>query len=319
MQGKVSDQSGRSSDGALPGWVTPDPPIEMAAVFPELVPFARTTTRLHPRPGNPSGHESAMGGPLLWPATEPWPKCTGPHYGTIDAVPVPAVPVLQLYRRDVADLPFPAGADLLQVLWCPREHPAIESGGPKVSLVWRDSATIGDLLDHAPEPFEFFGDLHPRACVVHPEPGVVEYPDQDGPIDLSGGDPRIEAFEADTGLSADATLFLAPGTKVGGYPRFCQEPVWPECACGRTMSYLLTISSGELGAESCRRWMPLAESDLREAWIASSEGDTASDELRQAWEAARGGAGIYVGRGGAMHVFYCAHCPGAPYDQWLDY
>jgi hypothetical protein len=175
------------------------------------------------------------------------------------------------------------------------------------------------LLDHVPEPFVFFENLHPRACVVHPEPGVVEYPDQDGPIDLSCDDPRVVAFEADTGWSADGNLFVAPGAKAGGYPSFCQEPVWPECACGRTMSYLLTISTGELGLDSYRRWMPLAEADLREGWIASSDGATAGDELRQGWDAASAGAGIYVGRGGAMHIFYCAHCPGMPYDQWLDY
>jgi len=37
--------------------------------------------------------------------------------------PIPMVPVAQLYRRDVPDFVGPDGADLLQVLWCPLDHP----------------------------------------------------------------------------------------------------------------------------------------------------------------------------------------------------
>ncbi|MFD0366216.1 hypothetical protein ACFQZZ_32670 [Nocardia sp. GCM10030253] len=58
---------------------TPSRPVDVAAVFPALAPLARTVTRLHPRPGTPSPHESSVGGPLLWPASEPWPHCHGPH------------------------------------------------------------------------------------------------------------------------------------------------------------------------------------------------------------------------------------------------
>lgn len=38
--------------------------------------LARTATRLHPRPGLPTVHDSSVGGPLLWPAEEPWPVRT---------------------------------------------------------------------------------------------------------------------------------------------------------------------------------------------------------------------------------------------------
>jgi hypothetical protein len=47
--------------------------------FPGLAPFACAATLLHPQPGQPSLHDSHVGGPLLWPAGEPWPTCTGPH------------------------------------------------------------------------------------------------------------------------------------------------------------------------------------------------------------------------------------------------
>ncbi|MBA5222552.1 hypothetical protein [Streptomyces griseoaurantiacus] len=58
---------------------TPPRPVEVAAVFPELAPLARPAVRLHPRPGSPSVADSSVGGPLLWPAGEPWPHCEDTH------------------------------------------------------------------------------------------------------------------------------------------------------------------------------------------------------------------------------------------------
>ncbi|MFC7262698.1 hypothetical protein [Streptomyces lutosisoli] len=58
---------------------TPPRPVDVTAVFPELAPLARPAIRLHPRPGSPSIGESSVGGPLLWPAEEPWPHCEGTH------------------------------------------------------------------------------------------------------------------------------------------------------------------------------------------------------------------------------------------------
>jgi hypothetical protein len=36
--------------------------------------------------------------------------------------PAALVPVLQLYARDIPELPFPGQTDLLQLLWCPNWH-----------------------------------------------------------------------------------------------------------------------------------------------------------------------------------------------------
>ncbi|MFE1327090.1 hypothetical protein [Streptomyces sp. NPDC058741] len=58
---------------------TPPRPVEVTAVFPELAPLARPAIRLHPRPGSPSVRDSSVGGPLLWPAEEPWPQCEASH------------------------------------------------------------------------------------------------------------------------------------------------------------------------------------------------------------------------------------------------
>lgn len=119
-------------------WITPAPLIDLAVEFPELVFYVRTTTRLHPRRGEPGVRDSSLGGPLLWPVDEPWPIQPGSHFGPFDDTPVPAVPLFQLYRRDVAQLPFPEGTDLLQLLWYPIEHATTDSGNPEIMLFWRD-------------------------------------------------------------------------------------------------------------------------------------------------------------------------------------
>ncbi|MFE6710271.1 DUF1963 domain-containing protein [Streptomyces sp. NPDC057695] len=58
---------------------TPPRPLDVEALFPELAAHRGTTTRLHPRPGRPGVSESSVGGPMLWPAGEPWPVCTETH------------------------------------------------------------------------------------------------------------------------------------------------------------------------------------------------------------------------------------------------
>ncbi|MFF4709867.1 hypothetical protein ACFY2V_00410 [Streptomyces eurythermus] len=58
---------------------TPPRPVQVTAAFPELAPLARPAIRLHPRPGSPSVRDSSVGGPLLWPAGEPWPHCEDVH------------------------------------------------------------------------------------------------------------------------------------------------------------------------------------------------------------------------------------------------
>ncbi|WP_236245277.1 hypothetical protein [Streptomyces sp. CC210A] len=58
---------------------TPPRPEQVERLFPELAGFRGTATRLHPRPGTPSVRDGSVGGPLLWPADEPWPMCTERH------------------------------------------------------------------------------------------------------------------------------------------------------------------------------------------------------------------------------------------------
>ena len=62
--------------------------------------------------------------------------------------PIAMLPVAQLYVRDVPDLSPPEGKDLLQVLWCPFDHPIM----PRTLLFWRSAAAVTDILDTPPEP-----------------------------------------------------------------------------------------------------------------------------------------------------------------------
>ncbi|MFE5714098.1 hypothetical protein ACFQ7J_25175 [Streptomyces sp. NPDC056501] len=57
----------------------PPRPLDVEALFPELAAHRGTTTRPHPRPGHPDVSASSVGGPMLWPADEPWPVCTEVH------------------------------------------------------------------------------------------------------------------------------------------------------------------------------------------------------------------------------------------------
>ena len=319
-------------------FATPPPPLDVTTVFPELGPLARPAVRLHPRAGAPGADDSSLGGPLLWPAGEPWLVCHGQLLaewrerimpedfrrfrdgeiqdkaelhrivagaGRIDMItgervfllprphqqPPPLVPVVQLYARDVPELPFPHHTDLFQLLWCPNWH-AAPWYGPHPIAVWRSAAQVDQRLAAPPAP-RFDGldsdlapdDYVPRPCVVHPE-RVVEYPCR---YDLPDGlVERVKRWDEEEGGGRyRAELSTAPGAKIGGHPRWIQRPEWPACRCGRRMHHLLTIASGEFG--SAERWTRPAD---RGAWAPH---------------------GIKLGGGGgSLYLFTCTVCPERP-------
>ncbi|MCX4389584.1 hypothetical protein OG777_22005 [Micromonospora peucetia] len=69
--------------------ITPPLPPDVLARYPGLEKLGRTATRLHPRPGAVTAADSHVGGPLRWPADEPWPTCDTP-YMVQEEVPFPA-------------------------------------------------------------------------------------------------------------------------------------------------------------------------------------------------------------------------------------
>ncbi|XVV37936.1 hypothetical protein ACQPXT_31700 [Streptomyces sp. CA-100214] len=296
---------------------TPPRPFDVTALFPQLAPLSRTATRLHPRAGSPSRHDSSVGGPLLWPAGEPWPYCDGPHEwdgvneptspedvrvqrrineaaasgytpeerAVLERIkagrpwpegPVAMLPVAQLYVRDVPLLrpPGRAGADLLQVLWCPFDHPT----HPRTALYWRSAAEVTDVLGSPPEPSAVqLSDYVPQPCLLSPEE-VTEYPhflelDKESQGRLAdwssweaAGDAVDSAYSVAPQEFYTSHLSVSPGWKAGGWSRWgVTDPVPRTCsACGTGMDPLLTIASTEWN-KGTASWAP--------------EGDQARDPL----------------------------------------
>ncbi|NUR40210.1 MAG: hypothetical protein HOV73_09025 [Streptomyces sp.] len=106
------------------------------------------------------------------------------------------------------NLPAPPGHDLLQVLWCPFETHGFPHA-PAIHLRRRDSmAALDAVLTNPPLPAVVgYEGLVPEPCVLHPEPGVVEY---EWPELLSGG--RGPHSHAHQGGSEDGTfnVFVCP-------------------------------------------------------------------------------------------------------------
>ncbi|APY90219.1 hypothetical protein DCW30_35650 [Streptomyces alfalfae] len=116
---------------------TPPRPVQVAAVFPELAPLARPAIRLHPRPGSPSVRDSSVGGPLLWPAGEPWPHCEDVHLH-MDTGFRESLTDVRLQRR-------------LQSRWRPDDRPPAHTPEEE-ALKERDAARLAERLDAGP-PF----------------------------------------------------------------------------------------------------------------------------------------------------------------------
>ncbi|MFE9815853.1 hypothetical protein [Streptomyces sp. NPDC005773] len=299
-------------------FTTPPRPFDVTALFPQLAPLARTATRLHPRPGSPTVHDSSVGGPLLWPADEPWPHCDEPHDRHTDSAvlspddvrllrrnrvaiaarrhlgrpasrptpeeladaervlqgrpwsegPIPLLPVAQLYARDGHFPAGPDGADLLQVLWCPFNHPA----DPRTALFWRSAAAVTDVLDTPPEPTAIRSQSYlPEPCLLAPE-RITEYPhymELDEELRQELGDPgqwHAAGWALDTSDAADLQEFYrnelayAPGWKTGGWSTWgLSDPRPRPCpACGTEALPLLSIATTEWNHGS-KSWAPEEE------------------------------------------------------------
>ncbi|WP_331769827.1 DUF1963 domain-containing protein (plasmid) [Embleya sp. NBC_00888] len=284
------------------GLSTPRRPIAVEELLPEVVPYRRMAVRLHPRAGEPGVRDSSVGGPPLWPADEEWPVCPpGDPEGD------PMVPVVQVFRRDVPQLPFPVGTDVLQVLWCACEH---DHYSPRAVVRWRNSQVIGAVAARPPVPAGAEADHVPQPCVVHPEE-VVEYPSWDLPEPADSAiRPRVDALFEETGWRYHYHLSYAPGIKLGGYPGWTQEPGWPDCGtCGARMEHLLTVASWEWDGESWRTWLPVEE----------RRSDDGPDFPRnEAAEAGHNPHGLMLGDAGGVYIFECRACPGRPYAERFD-
>ncbi|MCI4045708.1 hypothetical protein [Streptomyces sp. TRM75563] len=294
----------------------PAAPFEVESLIPELVGLGRETTLLYPRSGEPGVRSSSIGGPLLWPADEPWPLCTEPRHWKPLRTPtevvgpeaVAMVPVVQLYARDVPELPFPAGLDVLQVVWCPLIHDD-EVGAALPKVYWRSERTVaaGGMVPNPPAPYEYEEEFVPRPCTVTPT-RVVEYPNRDLPGDLAQAlSQRFGEIEDTFGFSY-YELATTVQSKVGGYPGWLQQPDWPNCRCGRRMDHLLSITASE-PIEG--RWFPL---DEQEPDSSVSSRRTMADHTFVDTI----GHGMDMGDLGGVYLFGCPECPDMPYTHRYD-
>ncbi len=208
----------------------------------------REAVVLHAEPGSPGPRESSLGGPPLWPADEPWPYCAqeehwtyGSDAGNSDPIvpgAVPMVPVLQLFARDVPGLEFPAGTDVLQLVWCALYH---EDDRLLVvpQLHWRNEARVlaGGALAEIPEAGEgeYDQDNVPEPSTVSP---VVV---RDWPSRWEEGNAQHRRDDEDGHVVA---------SKVGGWPAWTQRAKWPDCAQGHRMEHLLTLT-GDMQLGDC--------------------------------------------------------------------
>ncbi|MFC9827760.1 hypothetical protein ACFVI5_10235 [Streptomyces albogriseolus] len=305
---------------------TPERPVDIEAVIPDLSEHRGVATRLHPRPGTTTPERSSVGGPFLWPSDEPWPQCREPHkrrFGErlsevrltrkllaagpteeeyellrtfrrgrhapwlTDTDPIPLLPVVQLRTQDVPGLSLPDDADVLQVFWCPfNAHGADRHVG--VNLFWRKASEVTEVMAEQPEP-EVVGraEYVPEPCILHPEQ-VVEHQWGDLlPYSIRARLDDWEDWEDEDAVSYQFDLSIPPGWKVGGFaPWPVTGPEEVTCACGRRMDLLLTIDSREWD-RGTRSWVP-----LEDRHVADTDANTPTR--------------VVVGRGGRLMIFVCS-------------
>jgi hypothetical protein len=282
---------------------------------PELLPFARTTFRLHPHriEERLPAEESKIGGLFLWPAAEPWPVC--------ETCNVLLAPILQLRAADVPGVEFPPGTDLLQLFWCPNMQEA-HLYEFAVYLHWRVAADVSESRVDPPnaEPTSdgWYGGFVPHQCAVYAE-RVVEYllgddlytlagSEQAGRIDgliaqldIGPTDDLAERYASQVGLTNP--LFLAVselgqcrGSKVGGRPGLERN--------GRQFDHLVTLSSFEFDPASFPRWLAVEDQRL----FAPPGEPLTWNRLFQArgdFRSLQAATGMQLGRTQRAHLFVC--------------
>lgn len=276
-------------------------PTDDGREIPGLAVLARTTTRLHPRPGTPTAGDSHIGGPLLWPAHEAWPRCDGvlptstgrPQQEwaaehDLDE-PVVLVGAAQFFRHDFPDLPFPDGTDVLQVLLCPNEHDGSDYYGPAAQLVWRDSASVTDVVT-PPRPTVAEAGYLPAPCVLN-TCQTVEFP-------------ALSELPAE--ITSALSFFDENGYVVGDYDR------WPEVAHGSKLGGWAFWWQTEPWQHTC------TDCDAKLVLLLSLHTYEHKDELCPCEQNQLDPVGWVFGRDGALNIFTCPRDISHPFQLHID-
>lgn len=283
--------------------------LDLPSEIPGLKKLGRTAVLLHPRYSDePAVTESKLGGPFHWPEDKPWPTC--------EEHQVAYVPALQLTKDEFPEIEFRPGCDLLQLLWCPRDH-----GWVKLSVVFQDSKTIGKTLSTMPLAQPALPGFVPRPCRLFPE-RIVEYPRfEDLVPDVASQMPATVSQEVIAKRHATEAWDPPPifkdqynvyeyafhpcyeGWKISGWPRWIQRPEWPLCKhCKSRMEFLLQI-----GGETVGMGFPVEEQSICAKMFSKDPG---AADASKAWENASNAPGLLFGKDGALYVFVCRKCEG---------
>lgn len=295
-------------------FTTPPRPTALTDRFPELLDHTTTTTRLHPRPGNPTSADSSVGGPLRWPASEPWPICAEDHRAIWLRSPAdvrrqqalqdasrtraltpaevaessalldagegssypsdPPAPLVPIAQLYRRDVPGFIGPDDADLLQVLWCPMDHEGDHPIARVRWRRAAEIGPLLEEVPEPELLFGGYLPVPCVVQPEQ-VTELQNW---LMLPE---RLRERIGDQTPYQDLTG--TPGWRVGGFVGWGVTDPWPvDCvSCGTAMAVLLIVDSVDSAVAGS--WRP-------------------REEPAGSWE---NPPEVTVGRGYSLNVLHC--------------
>jgi hypothetical protein len=222
---------------------------------------------------------------------------------------LPMLPVAQLYAADVPRLPFPDGTDVLQVLWCPFDHPD-DGYVPRTALRWRAAADVTDPADPASvprTPVVGNDDYVPEPCVLHPEE-VTEYPaphvlpeelaDRIGAWDEEQEEKGEEKGDEENALGYQYDFAVAPGFKALGHePWSFSDPFPMACPeCGSGVRPLLTVDGTEGSGDS---WRPVEDAGYTGLHFL---GPACATQLN-------------IGRSYTLQLYVCATDPRHPHVQ----
>jgi hypothetical protein len=267
--------------------------FDFTSAVPELAEKKRTAVLLHPRYSEePEVDGSKLAGAFLWPSDASWPVCD------VDPT-LHLVPVLQLRAEDFPEIRFPPERDLLQVLWCPREHAQCWA---KPFVFWRKRDAVKDSQSEIPRDATAYPRYVPLPCRLFPE-RATELPSA---YDLGPLLKKLEEWnrieqkfpgEEIESVYAQATPHM--GWKVGGWPHWLQAPQVPVCKCGHSMELLLSFGSEYKHAAK-------APTQERHLYTSNGKRDQAAVE-----NAANAPQIRFIGDG-LQFTFLCRRCPDWP-------
>lgn len=207
--------------------------IPWAELFPALGDLQRTAIELRPQmDAGIAPNASQLGGPVLWPRQLDWPQRPEGD---------PFIPLLQLRRVDFPEIPFPAGRDLLQILWHPQftERRPIGFLAPATRVYWWAESDMAEAQPAKPVNNSANPGLLPRACRLTPRrradlPEFIELP------------AYLQAALAERDLigAYAESRACSRESKLLGHAAWMRDPIQLRCSwCGRLMIHFLSLVS----------------------------------------------------------------------------